>query len=640
MVVMVILLIGVFAIIRIFPIGFGTLQANENRGMATRLARAQMEQLKSDEDNLPRGVLYSEFDGSGGRQFNTTVDPDDLKDFVDSRSNRVNPYYSDINKFRFIEGEPVKVPLPTALGAGTFAAGSLYTVKFGPVYMNQAVGDPESVPTSDAQRAAFGNYLRVYGSPLRSIQVDADQISTGNAFRMLRGPQTYLLDPGEDGSPARIMFAPSRRERTFLISFSYESNGGILDEEKVPIPVPADQTLRNYQWFPITTANGASVSEVLPESVVVVREFERLAASNPDWDDQDPYQFKLISGNISIPAASARDTYANMGVLAFNPAGANYSERTAFGQRAFVAYVDYAVLDWHILREDREVPSVTRTNNAIPIRVSLPAIKRVGEPEVNGTIYEGLYRDRNAKVDIQVFDLQGRVVRDPILNPGLGDPLIPGDWAARNGADANADYWIDRDDRNGTYDTGTLYINPDRVPEGSQIRILYKAEGDWAVGIQKAYYRYQQLYNDAGEPQRFPGVGSFDKFGKDGAGSNAQLIFPRSDLNKSVLVTLQYPVAVNGSTTPEFKRLQPIQMTIDRIVRDPNGIEYAAIDVFQYIPFLQRDEFTQAGNDWRVFGNPAGVSMKTRVIWRDNNSPSNSWRVQDVDTFITRGTGS
>jgi hypothetical protein len=56
------------------------------------------------------------------------------------------------------------------------------------------------------------------------------------------------------------------------------------------------------------------------------------------------------------------------------------------------------------------------------------------------------------------------------------------------------------------------------------------------------------------------------------------------------------------------------------------------VDVSQYVPRDRRAEFL-AASTWRVIGPATGASMKVRVVWRDNVSTTNVWRIQDLDSY-------
>ena len=166
MVVLVILLIGVFLAIRIFPTGFATLRSSENRTSATRLSQRMLSLAKGDAaENLPQGVLAAYKNASTGQLVvDTSQDPDDLGEYTKGSP---NPYFDDVNHFRFIKGEQVKIPLPTA-GTVDGKNGSAYTLKFGPIYMDQTVGQKNNVPTT-SNIALYNSYLTVTGSPLTPI---------------------------------------------------------------------------------------------------------------------------------------------------------------------------------------------------------------------------------------------------------------------------------------------------------------------------------------------------------------------------------------------------------------------------------------------------------------------------------------
>ena len=658
MVVLVILLTGVFLVIRIFPVGFGTLRAHENRTNSVRLAEQLLGQVRTDAVNLPQGVLMGYQEKVGNyvvMKFITDQFPDRLAQFCgkdpatgedflpEDCTNGYSPYFSDINKFRLIRGESVKIPLPTTAtdATGNTVTGSVYPLRFGPVFMDETAGNANNAPDigDAAQLAYYNSYLAVKSAPLTRVSVESSDGANTNLAGFIRSPQTYLIDYGGDGATGYIMFQPRAPrnparavpERTFLISYTYEDSSGLQSVNQVAITVPDSF---NAVWQTIPTGAGMA-TDVSPGSDVVTRAFTRLKKSDA-FDANDPYEYKLVSDNI---APNGTATNANFGVLNFNPSGATYSENTSYGQRAFTAYVDYAVLDWHIIHEDRDVPSafISAGGGLVPVRTTLAFIKRYGDTDSDNSTYNGLYNVANDanKTDIQIFNLD-----DP-----TGTPLVAGDY--NNTANTpNADYFIDDDPRSGTYRTGTIYVNTARLKSGVKLRILYKAEGDWAVSLQKAYDTYSLATSTAGGTVRANYItsGNFDSFAvSPGKGANAQIRLPYTDLNKAFLVTIQYVTAAGV-----VKRLSPIQMvadgdsSLDTTIEDPaapgngNDKHFAYIDVSKYLSgdVNKAGEFLDA-TDWYPYGTIRGVSAKARVIYHDNNNTTNSWRIQDLDTFLT-----
>jgi type II secretory pathway pseudopilin PulG len=645
LVILVILLVGLGTIIRIFPIGLGTLRTTETRTLAVQLANQQEEQLKADAQNLPQGISLAYFDSTGKRVFDATQDADSLGSYPPSGAQNsnaaVNPYYSDVNKYRFIDGEVVKVP-PASITTD-YGSASIYLVKFGPVFMSANAGNPGAIAL-DAE-----DYLRVYSAPLQEINAPYAPITGAtppdNSFgvrNFLRGQQSYLLDLDDsddsDGSgKAHILFPPTASKAKYLISYSYDDGNGVYRSVDKQLGSDGSGAGTNGDlWETIVTPNGTS-KPILPGSVRVYRLFTRVTAGggtiswNPPanvGDAVDPYQYALLSTNFP------NSKFANLGRIAFHPSAASYGQRNAAGQQAFTAYIDYSVLDWHILREDREVPYsvTTNTDTAIPVRATLGNWKRAGDPNPDNTLYDGMFGDGTD--DIVVVNLQ------------TGEPLIGGDYSARQAGDG---YWINKE-QNGTYRSGTIYINSAIVPSGSQIRILYKAEGDWGVSVQKAYSRYQ------GVASAFPPTDSPSAFTVGiGTGDSARVYFNRSEYNKSFVAQFRY-IVDDGNGGNKTVQTQPQQVTLGGVDGEPfvasGGVDYAFAEI--NAADTSGDGIPDGANlmpkrkpntEWSIVNNAAyGVSLKTRVVYRDANSgrgvnnadPSSGWRVQDVDTYLTR----
>ncbi|HVK03210.1 MAG TPA: hypothetical protein VM490_07025 [Armatimonadaceae bacterium] len=601
LVVLVVLLIGIFAVIRIFPVGFGQLQQSERRLRADRLARNYQDQILGDAANLPESITFSVWD-TGTNVLNTVTDqdPDDLGFY----GGLTNPYFSDVNKFRFVRNEPVKIPLPsTTTGAYGGGTGSVYTLKFGPVYMIRQVGDPAAAPASAADLQVFNSYLRITGQPLVGVRARG---GFPQATTRLRGPHTYLIDYGDDNDAPMILFPQVGKTVTYDVSYSYEDTTGAAPATATVIPVATQVTVTPAQagvWQAMPGFTGGTGDTVQEGSDKVSRQFERLPVA-ASWSANDPYEYKLLSANVS--------DVANFGVVAFNPAGANYSERTPYGQRAFTALVSYAVLDWHILRDDREVPSaetvVASTSGTVgvaTVRTTLPNIRPKNDESADGTIYQGLYGE-TTDTDIQVFNLE-----DP-----TGIPLRGGDYVTPLD-DTNFDYWVRREGRTGTYQTGIIYLNMNRLRPGTPLRILYKAQGDWAVSIQKAAANY--TYSGALRPT----VNDAASFGVDAN----RLYFHRTELNKAAVATIEYDIDFGSGRGVESRRLAARQFTIG----NAEGA-HAWADMTQIAPEITGGNVVA----WRIFGPVQGVSVKTRVIWKDNQTFRNPWRVQDLESIITQ----
>ena len=99
-------------------------------------------------------------------------------------------------------------------------------------------------------------------------------------------------------------------------------------------------------------------------------------------------------------------------------------------------------------------------------------------------------------------------------------------------------------------------------------------------------------------------------------------------------VSLQYVATTSTGTT--VVRIPPTQFTIDNLEGN-----YAYIDLTGGANANALSSKDQAGiladTNWTVYGPILGVSVRSRVIWKDNNNSVNNWRIQDLDTFLTPG---
>ena len=487
-----------------------------------------------------------------------------------------------------------------------------------------------------------------------------------NRFRnYLRNPNNYIIDYGDDGG-AWIMFPPATKARVYTISYQYEvgqSAGadelGVQSPTEISIPaspVAVDDTTPNqYVWYrlapggvPVPSGNPTLSGPVKDGDAIqsgtdlVVRNFQRISGDDPatagvegdTWDPKDPYQYKLVSANVS--------PNANLGVIAFNPAGANYSVSVPGGVKPFTALVSYAVLDWHILHDDREVPV------GGVVRTTLPNIRVRGDETVdlNATgaertqVYPGLYPKlpiytdpstipaASESPDIQLFNLSDA--------SGTARLMVAGELANKATTDADADYWIDRGRTGGTYPSGAIYVNTSTnrsdpklvVPAGSKVRILYKAVGDWAVAFQKAAKAYKQEEATGGS---FPVANKSNVYAVSNSGTPSnfaddQIVFHRTELNKGVTASIEITTAAGITRLPV--RQFSIQNAADA---------YAYANIAEIAPELKNASYKGSSiTGWRVVGDINGASLKTRVIWQDGQNGRNRFRMADLETFVSR----
>lgn len=637
LIVMVILLLGIFAVVRVFPLGFQYMKNAERRTLGVRIAQQELERLRNDDENLPASISFSFYDGVI-RKTVAGFSPDyDLLSEVDKSSalDNAGSYYSDLNLYRYVSGERVKVPMPTVVGG---VSGSIYTVKLGPIYLDPSFGDPATAP------AGSEAFLKVTGAPMNGLSGESNDGSTNpNTFNgFLRTVNNYVIDYGGENGQAFLLVPRADHDRKLVVSYTREvtSNDATVSVQDQVVPVAAN----TFAWVAIPGA-----TDIVPGSETVKQEFERLPGAT-NFDPDNPYQYKLVHRNIDDGTGTL--TFANIGMIAFNPFGASFNE----GGQAFSAYVDYAVLDWHIIRDDREVPSVTQgAAGDVPVRLTLSKIKLAGDDNLDGSLYEGVFPSASGAENSDIV----------VVRLDTGATLTRGDYANRATTDAGAGFWVNNEGRDNTYGTGTIYLNTNVVAKGVPIRVMYKAEGEWGVSLQKAAADYK--FVTGAHPPLTPTDHDSDPttdmlpLGDSAAFSimpasllpdptGAMLVFNQSELNKSVTGVFEYYRLDNPGDDPDnaaspstLVRVPSTQITLSPAggldpsmdTTDSNGAvvswDFVKVDVARYMPARHR------AKSWRVIGTLKGVSVKSRAIWKDEVNKKARWRVQDLDSYLTQG---
>lgn len=593
-----VLTLGILVILKLFPGGFFVTRAAENRSFASRLAQQEIERWKNNATSLPAGVLalapYT-LEGTTGEAVDVTAHPDDLS--APSLPTGIDAYYySDINRWRRVVGEKVRIPVPIPTLAGV---GSVYVLGAGP-FVDLPLYDPVS------QRWRLSN-LSVYGSPMVRMLWNAQN----EAPPFLRGPRLYAIDydASDDGSydDVVIWFYPTPYPCDYAITYDYYdgNDGWRLKSVSKTIPnvagltgEPVRVSLRDYAG-----PDGKPILEsgwrMRGGSEMVSREF-RLIALGQAWSD-DPYEFKVLYGNIG--------PYANVGVLVFNPRGRDYTERTARGVVPLTAHIDYTVLDWHIIREDRLVPTVPAD-----IKLNLRFLRRRGDMLDDQTVHQGLIRGVNwnalpqgnpirQQPDFVAVDLQTGQILDPITAPN-----------------DSGSYRVDY--RNGV----VTVVDPDLV--GHSLRFYYQADGDWGVQVLKPYELYRER----------PGVLlSYREFyvggGADG-GAPTRIYFPVCDAGKQVILGEVFYVDRELGRTVMQGMLARISTRTETVGGRP--LCYVDIRDLKNTAVRLDNDTSDPNSAFVRYGyvvrGVQGASFKARVVWKEGNR----WQRYEVETILMR----
>lgn len=430
LVVIVIFLIGILAVVQIFPRGFALLLTTRNNSAATALGRDMVERLKANPDLIPDEVVPVRYSG-GTPVVDTTINPLALGPQGDTLSaagilsnggTQVTTDWllaSGPNVARRIVGEGHRLPAARELGAiGSGAAqyenyGGVLLLDHGPIgiksplvaYANDLsrnlgapVGssDPSDTLNSPPVTSASG------GTPVQQVYADGstsninDQDATMVSTPATTAPYEYFVVNPD--SPDAAVYLPANHAvaRTYRIRMSAYVGSGAgyqrYDYLSLSVRVPATPNVA----FPLVRVrladlltktkevqSGLSMANVEPESVRVAPQYVRVTtwttasslglSSATPYAPVDPFEMKVID--------------ANLGVLLFSPAARNgVVERAGGTSEPLIARVDYDVRDWRILNEDFRV-----VNNNATFQLSLQSLKVGSSAGPDGLANGGLF---------------------------------------------------------------------------------------------------------------------------------------------------------------------------------------------------------------------------------------------------------
>lgn len=655
LVVLVIIVIGLFAIIRLMPQGLFTLNQASNVTLAGALTRANEEVLLSRRDNLPEGVVS--VDPVTGL-ISTTISPLDLQQpypYLDNPIQGYNgpppedPRFSNVNKARRVLGEQVKVPPPTLRVGPNGEAMSLYRALFAPIYSDVRMNGSSLGVAAYAGTAMGRIVFRDQDPPDNE---DLDRLRAG-------GPFSY----GIDYHRGLVYFLSAGYERRFKIELTYRTDpntmGQSVPDNCLLIPAAAvpdtgsgavsyqvwdlsvGQNMAGCVYIPLPP--GAAVD---PGSDVLFRRLTQLPAGVAFTSD--PFQFKVLDNVV--------------GFFGFHPALATMAVPRQ-RERGLNVRLDYDVDDWHVLRHDTSVstevvdPQAALLNRFHVIKLPVAPIKRIGDTEeginfdyqsagggpVNTTYeYQALIRyypsssqapprAGSVGVDVIIADLETGYLLDSrtLQKPGTAVPLTNSD---------NSNGHID-------YYTGVIHLREQvtmRPPAnlggpaltlpvaGRMLRVYYRTADDHAVATFKPYSSYlrQLQLPNLGDQQYFQYPYGFQ-------------LFSNADAEKTVAVDYTWQSRTTGSVRAEIGELHRVESP--RSPFAPPSVAGLTPNHW-WIRVNQADAVNPGNPQSDNSANPdvvpgsvqvraiRGVSVQTRVIWRQGKR----WKHFQRSTLLTR----
>jgi type II secretory pathway pseudopilin PulG len=482
LVVIVIFLVGILAVVQIFPRGFQILMTTRNNSVSGALAREAVEQLKASPDQLPEMILPAYY--SGGSYI---VDPNYNPGSTDSTGNSLLPngnllrdgntlgpwpLYSGPNVVKRIVGEGRRVPAPRAVGATGGFYGGLLLLQFGPI----------------DYRPTQGN-ISVYANDLVPLyrEVDPkDRFSEG---------EYYVVSPDDNQITLRLPSGPTNRQ--YRVAFSaYVLQGAdyvkrdFIDVQRVDVPADYVDPGSGLPVFSVTLQSlipAVTLGSVDPNTLAVQRAYYQVA-KNATFSGVDAFEYKLLDTNI--------------GVLLFNPlANSTYLYKPS-GREPLMARVNYDVYDWRVLKDDFRLG---RSTGAQQFKLSVGNLKVAGmvgldgRNETNISILESApadpaYSNTSAADEAKAnnFVLIDKDTGGVVMERLPSDPLPPtpsGNALVVVNKSSGVVTFRDTDGNPANGTNGKVLLPDgtvmDVVLENRALRALYRVRNEFSVQVQK-----------------------------------------------------------------------------------------------------------------------------------------------------------
>lgn len=628
LVVIVILLIGILAVLQIFPKGFLILSQARKSAQSAAMARDVSERLKTLGDSIPDQIVAV---GPLGYDPNATVD--DLgpaAPVINSSGNLetadgtvVGPWalFTGANRFRRIIGEKHTISSPRLLQGGITGCPVL------PSLGTVDTLDPIVVNGPELNRnLSLPNDLTRVGV--------TDFYATAFTF----GGFDYFAQPAVSG--ANIFLPSGATARRYTTSFyGFVDRGGVVSKRyfrslSVNVTAAPANPDGSYPLLRVDLAAlvsgsllaGETLGEISFDSLKVFRAFNAVSAFG-----DDPFEYMVGD--------------AGLGLLVFNPNGRGITINSARGREPLSVSLDYTVRDWRILLEAFRLTEADGGEYKLP----LGNLKTNSLPGADGSLSPGIYAEgtgfrtqlTTADHFVLVDETTGGIVceRDPDgvtpyvrIDKSLGlldfvdmDATIPGiqiqiaSLPIGQPHSATAAY---------TYQRVSL--------AGRPLRAYYASKDEWAVQVLKPAAQYFQS-------PILPIGGEFYLGQSNGTigGAATRIYFARSDANQKVTIgELNYTTA--SGRQQAFGK--------DFVIRfrsgDPIGL-----------PSVDITDVDSAATGFYLPAAPPvkgvkGASITVRSMWNPDfftlgaqNAQNiaalerwgRGWRRNTVQTFIERG---
>lgn len=664
LVVIVVFLVGILAIVQVFPPGLNVLRTTRNNTIASQLGSAEMGRIQGESGQTAEMIVPVQYQWTSNgvritidtnRLTNDLMpakDPGPLPGRI-SRSGDVLvganslgnwSRVSGANLFNRVIGESKPVPAPQkvpGLPPGQ-NFGGIFNMTFAPAYY---FPDSSGLIGEDGVVQVYGNDMaKRYGDRNYNIPNPDGRFREGEYYFVAAEDTDANYFTNED----QIWVAPNKfRKYRIALSFAYNNSGRtdqfdvIVQANLDPANPPSFAMMVGNYWvislpqiisLPDIYGNASQFTQANylyaePDSVRMQRIYQEVPAAQ-SFDANDPFEYKVIGhGN-------ANDGYC-LGTILFNPAGFDYRVRSSTGNNEILlARVDYTVLDWRLLKDDFRVPKPESVSGALlpkDVKLTLNGLKAIGTEGPDGNQFTGLGLPTPSFLSIvSPFKPDDVVVEDldtggVILGNRLNDPNAPGypqfptsAWSVEKSTGVLTFHDVDGNPANGLsayvcFPTGDP-VNPwtpqQLVPDmtNRSVRVIYMGKNEWSVQPFKAARSYRISgylgANGMGPGECFVG-GTLDSGGAP-VGQAHRIYFAPFDLGQKVIVGEMW-TSLNGSA-PDALYDQEFQIVgIENI----NGRDLAYADIWDKTPTGTLFDWSQGYSVRRV----RGASLRVRVMW-------------------------
>ncbi|MDR3690291.1 MAG: hypothetical protein P4L46_12995 [Fimbriimonas sp.] len=659
LVVIVVFLVGILAVIQIFPKGFQLLLLTRNKSIAQSLARETVEMLAARADELPEQIVSAHYDQNGNLYIDSNRDPNDLGPMgstlasdgtlSDANANVLGNWqlFTGSNTTRRVIGEGHRVPAPGSVSANGNNAffGGLMVLQFGPISYQPATG------TTVSNFAVYGNDLQqVIGAP---------------SAQDLRSDYQYFVTNPFDNTIS-LLLPSGPYARAYRVSFSayIATNSGSLvkqDYTEVPLVSVGAQTIGANGQYPLFQAqidNGIVndpnhlIKSIDLNTLRVQRSFKMIPKTQ-GFDPNEPYEYKLLN--------------ENLGVLLFNPVGHEvFISRNGHDREPLEAKVNYDVYDWRVLHDDFRIdtgilpgvsgnplsPQLLTCEHKLPIN----SLKVAGIAGPDGQSLTPILPLETARADgttdtsaANAAGSDNFVLMD-MATGGVFYELNPNFPTQRliNIDKSTGIVTINQADTNGVPVSGLAgYL---LLPDGSTtvvqmdnraVRALYMARQEFSVQVLKAASQFSVASNYVGLASDQYYIGGTNS----GAGVASRIYFPIADSGRKVTVG---EVKYDSSADSQIHTLTGQDFIVHYAANENDPLGLAYIDLTDADPYATSVDMSNGIGARSI----KGASVAARVLWNpdgftlSNDNAANlanlskwgrGWRRSTNETYMQRG---